>query len=436
MSNPITNHHIHTFTSDCAPKTFLRIITSSFVRKNPKMVMGVLQFKHTRNLLSFLEKSKKNKPLNRRSNIDKYISFLNIGMKNNQIEIFRMAKQASELVDAETKLIGLTLNMDHMDDHEKPVKNFNTQLFEAKKIKKTYPDNYFPFVSIDPRARSGKSLQIWAKKFFENGIRSKTSGTVYPYFSGIKLYPALGFFPFDPRLDELYAYAEKKGIPIMSHCTRVGSMYIGKKIEVLIPKKPAMLLLNDDTESLTAQKEIYERIDRYYQQGWIKNSNCGNNDIACDLFGHPQNYIPVMRKFPKLKICLAHMGGTDEMSYMKEAQQKTMKTNTEQYKIWKVDRYNWADLLLNLMKKYPHLYSDVSYSVAEINSGNTLNLMLEWFETLDDEGKKIGYRILFGTDFYMTERETREAELYTMAKEKFGDWYEKLAVENSRSYIY
>ena len=348
MAKPFTNIHIHVFNSECAPENFLRIIDLGLVRRYPAPVKKFLQNKYVRKGIWKINGliSKKS----RRSGLDKYLSFLNVGTQYSQMQIFEMAHSVAKNYDSEARVVTLTLNMDYMDNQgAKPAKNFATQIEEIKRIKTFYPDQLFPFLGVDPRAKSGKDLLNWTRQNFEYGVTSSKTNKAYPYFAGIKLYPGLGFFPFDPRLDALYAYAEANGIPIMTHCTRSGSQYVGSLIESLIPHKPDMIMPDQASpEAIQAQQEIYARIDRYYHEGWVKNSKRGGNDLACDLFGHPQNYVPVMLKYPKLKICLAHMGGSDEM----------VKSGTDlQRKVWRIDGENWAELTLKLMKNpYRYVY--------------------------------------------------------------------------------
>ncbi len=442
---PLTNIHIHVFTTECAPDKFLRSLNINFLRRFPGPVKKIIDYKRTRSLIDWLAKFGKSKKGEERSKISKYISFLEVGTSREQIDIFRDALEVGQKFDTESRMIGLSLNMDHMDDTGQPPKNFNTQLRELKRIKKYYPDHFFPFVCVDPRARSGQMMVNWIKKFFENGLRSKDSKQVYPFFAGIKMYPALGFFPFDPRLDQLYAYAEKNGIPIMTHCTRVGSQYIGARIESLIPKKAEMLGPEAGTsdEFDQVKKEIHDRIDRYYAMGWVKNSDIGDNDKACDLFGHPQNYVPVMLKYPKLKICLAHMGGDDQMllQQMKEEEIRRMKRKKresiiEELEIIKTDHYNWASLVKDLMKRHPNMYTDISYTLGALGNEKVKKEIAEWLDTKDQKEKPLGDRVLFGTDFYMTEREARESVLYGLAQDHLSDWYDRMSRDNCERYLY
>ncbi len=431
MAAPLTNIHMHIFNSECAPENFLRIMSIKFVRKNPKLVKSLLETKKIRQAIWWINTLQKRSKMKRRSSFSKYIAFLNVGTQRSQSDVFNLAFNVAKTYDPSARIVALTLDMDHMDNQgkiaEKPLK---TQLEEVKQLKRYNPDNFFPFLGVDPRTRLDSDLVEWSRSFFTTGVKSRMSGKVYPYFSGIKIYPALGFFPFDPRLNELYAYAEKEGIPVMTHCTRGGSQYVGSQIETFIPKQPALILPEESKpgydEAINARNEIYARIERYYEKGWIKNSSIGNNDFACDLFSHPQNYVPVMVKYPKLKICLAHMGGADEV---------IDNGNPIQKEIHEADGYNFADLIFALMELHLNMYTDMSYTLSGLEDNKVKTRFSQWLNTIDKEGKKLENRVLFGTDFFMTEQEAHERELYELARNFLTDRFDKLARENAVSYL-
>jgi predicted TIM-barrel fold metal-dependent hydrolase len=309
MPKPITNAHIHVFDARCAPDRFFLVLPAWVVRRFAQPLKSLLMSRAGLaliNNLSWLTSS-----INDKGKIARYIAFTKIGSERSQEDVFQMALKVGKQYDASIRLIGLTLNMDHMDSEpSNPLnyKNYATQLEEVKNIKRNSPKHFFPFLCIDPRHKTGADLRDWVKDQLTDGFEHQ--GKLYRYFYGLKIYPAMGFFPFDPALEEVYAYAEEYGIPIMTHCTRGGSQYIGKYIQQLIPKEPKIMLSTQKADD--AFGEIKKLIEKYDNNGWIKNSPIGNNDKACDLFTHPQNYIPVLEKFPKLKICIAHMGGEGE----------------------------------------------------------------------------------------------------------------------------
>jgi predicted TIM-barrel fold metal-dependent hydrolase len=430
MSLPFTNVHTHVFTGDCAPDRFLRILPNNFVRRFSKPIKNVLESKSGRTFIHGIAKLLSGKNSNKRREFDKYISFLDVGTQATQMEIFKMALEAGLAYDHAVRIVGLTMNMDYMDTVPSVKQlSFETQLAQVKDIKRYYPSHFFPFLGIDPRHKGGSELVQWSRPYFENGVVHKPSGKVYPYFSGIKLYPALGFFPFDPRLEELYAYAERNDLPVMTHCTRAGSQYIGSKLRTLIPLDPPFIDPGSNAVSLAAKQNIYQRIASYYKNNWINNSDIGDNDIGCDLFGHPENYIVLLEKFPKLKICLAHMGGSNEIAlppYSKDLQ-----------KIRKVDTTSWFDWIIQMMTTYPNMYTDISYTVSDLGDVSTkiYQRVVTLMNTLDKNGKPLSERVLFGTDFFMTEQEARESDLYAITKANLAPWYDQITRLNPQKYL-
>jgi len=430
MTLPFTNIHTHVFNSQCAPDRFLRILPVPLVRNAPRLIKGIIDSRPGRWLIHGLFNKWYHKSPDKRREVDKYIAFLNIGTHATQLEVFQTALQAGSTFDPAVRIVGLTMDMDFMDSQ--PSKNqisFETQLEEVKAIKRYYPASFFPFLGIDPRNRGGLALVNWAKKYFESGVVTRDA-KVYPYFSGIKLYPALGFFPFDPRLEELFRFAEANQLPVMTHCTRVGSQYIGGQIESLIPDHPPMITIAGNKVIDEVKERIEKRIREYKDPGraWVKNSDIGKNDLACDLFGHPENYIPLLEKFPKLKICLAHMGGSSEIIKYDKG---------ELAEIRKVDPVSWFEHIESMMKKYPNLYTDISYTLSDFGdmAGPVYQRVLVFLNTRDDSNHLLGERVLFGTDFFMTEQERREPELYAITKQSLGVWWDMIGRHNTQRFL-
>jgi uncharacterized protein len=446
MNKPLTNIHMHIFTSECAPPNFLRVQTSFLLKVLAPLLKPLVERDSVRRFLS-----RANWLLNlfgraNRHKIGRYIGFMDVASQYTEADIFRIALKAAKTHDPQPRLVALTLDMDHMDNCSEPVVNYQTQLARALHLKKLYPDTLFPFISADPRSRGGGELVRYVRPYFETGVKSHLKEGILPYCSGIKLYPAQGFFPFDPRLEELYRYAEAGGIPLIFHCTRVGSQYLGNNIEALIPPEPEMIMPvagnPGQAEALAAKEEIHARIARYRAKGWIRNNTMGVNDNACDLFSHPQNYVPVLLKFPNLKICLAHMGGSTEVSYMDPdlADEKGRKASGHRryrrlQETWKTDGHNWARLIRDLMVTHPNLYTDLSYTVADLDSGLVRTNIMRWLATTDLNHRELSERILFGTDFFLAEAEKGEPTLYQLILNTLPHHLHQLTRENPERFL-
>lgn len=96
--------------------------------------------------------------------------------------------------------------------------NEDTQINQISKIVAKYPWQIFPFIMFDPRRKN--AVEICKQALEEKG------------FLGIKLYPALGYFPvlgagqskeIDDALKSMYAYCDSHRIPITVHCATRGA---------------------------------------------------------------------------------------------------------------------------------------------------------------------------------------------------------------------
>ncbi|WP_158965600.1 amidohydrolase family protein [Chachezhania sediminis] len=193
-----------------------------------------------------------------------------------------------------------------------------------------------PFATIDPRA-DPQAKELW------RAIDSLG-------FKGIKIYPRLGFSPTDPVLMEhVYPRAEQLGLPVMTHCSR----------------------------------------------GGVKQH--GLPDRIADHYTDPMTYLPVLKRFPDLKVCLAHFGGQrDWEAYV----------NPELPSPYHDERVrNWQVMIRQMICSgdYPNLWTDISYTLFDFEEYIPF---LRTFLTGDDEGtERLRSRVLFGSDFYMTRQE-------------------------------
>src|SRR6202008_4310037 len=181
--------------------------------------------------------------------------------------------------------------------------------------------------------------------------------------TGLKMYPPLGYYPFDARLSGIFAYAEKNQIPITTHCARGGVFYKG-----------------EITEDMCTHPKTGEHIKEQ------------KNKFFTDTFTDPSNYSYLLDQFPKLKINLAHFGGFDEW-------QKFLGNTFDD------GLPSWYEKVSDLVRKYMNVYTDISYTMFNADLFNLLKL------TLAD--KTLKNKILFGSDFYMVEQETNERQFVT-----------------------
>jgi predicted TIM-barrel fold metal-dependent hydrolase len=313
----------------------------------------------------------------------KTIAFLKIGLLKSQDLVFEeMLNQYPKSDDV--RFIILPLNFKYMGAGKLDVP-YEQQLLDLFEVKKRYPEKCFPFVAVDPRMGSSEENAAFIARYIEKG------------FSGIKLYPAMGFYPFDQRLDKTYEIAAKKNIPILTHCSKGGINYCS----------------TTEMESMTSPVDINgTRYDFPYNPK-IKLGE------YCDTLNSPYQWEVILKKYPMLKVCIAHLG-MDSSTNFKNFGDATKKD------------FEWYNKIRMLMKSYDNVYADISYSLA-------YDPFYPWFlKEYSQMAPAVQDRVLFGTDYFMTVQEVNgdENQLYKTAFEKLGPvLFHKLADDNVVRYL-
>jgi predicted TIM-barrel fold metal-dependent hydrolase len=330
------NAHTHIFTAQYVPNNVVGIPILKFLAYYPvrRKIVEVLKYVTAGKV---------------KSKIERIAKFAEIGLGKSQEVIFNQLQDYYKGW-GDMRFVVLMMDMEQMGAGM-PLSNYYTQLDELIRLraKGNYADILLPFIAIDPRRpefSNGQALLDWVKHYFD-----------HYGFVGIKMYPALGYYPFDEKLDELYAWAEKTQIPIMYHCTD-GVIYYRGSLKGFPPPRFASKF-----HSLNETKpELFQR-----------------------NFTEPDNYHHVLKMFPKLKICLGHYGGENEMLKSKP---------------------NWYSRVRELIVNHEYVYTDVSFSLH-----NTSVFPLIHADINDSNNKDLGDKILFGTDYFVVEKNKDEAQL-------------------------
>ncbi|NQV73767.1 amidohydrolase family protein [bacterium] len=287
--------------------------------------------------------------LGRLSNTRKFervAAFAGIGSQASQEDVFNILQG---YYPSDTQFVVLPVDFSYMGAGN-PKQPYLDQLGELRQLKRdpVVGPRIHPFVGIDPR-REG-FLQL-AKTYIERHE-----------FAGIKLYPPLGFSPLDERLTPLWEWSEAKQVPIMVHCSSGGVYFRGKISDVIWPDKTA----------------IHPRFSR-------------SNDVWTDHLSDPAGYRSILRQYPSLKICLAHMGGH-------EACQAWLSEPWPNH----LSQSNWLTVILGLIKEFPNVYTDISYVGFQVAVHPVIHALVR--------DPVIGKRILFGSDYYMVHQDVTERE--------------------------
>lgn len=350
----IINSHIHVFRSVDIPSKFL-----------PLRLVRILSTKFGFRILAKILNSLN--PLSSKDLFNRYIRFISIGRKSTQKEIFL---ECAKFYPKNTIFNILTMDMAYMQAGKVP-RDYILQLKELSDLKKEYPNLIKLFIHIDPRRENIYQLFLHAIEDLK--------------FDGVKLYPSLGYFPYDLRLQPIYEYCEKHSIPIIAHCSPANPVhYKGSK------RKLKKLLEN-------AKLPI---------TGKTKKELCAN-------FTNPLNYKIVLERYPKLKICAAHWGsGLSWKKYLEHPEQEN----------------NWFYYIKDMIQEYPNFYTDISFTLNNQEYFSVLKVLLQ--------NPDIKNKVLFGSDFYMVETETEEKRFCFDLRAYLGeDLFKTIAYDNSIKFL-
>ncbi|MEM6737873.1 MAG: amidohydrolase family protein [Bacteroidota bacterium] len=446
------NTHVHLFTASFVPSGFYGRPAKNFFNKI-KWLVPVREF--FLNLLKFIN------PFNAYDKGNQLAKLVEIGALDSQQEVLENLRGDYDF-NPNMNYVVLSLDMDYMEAGTPDI-NYLTQLEELTQLKYDNQHDIIPFVCIDPRRFEGELLVKFVKEYIED-----------KGFKGIKMYPALGYYPFDARLLDLYAYAEKNQIPIITHCDRGGIHYQGtynpisksklindlfytryyydfkliRRLKNEIAKEKSDFEFNLEDYEQFRLSQTFTKLESVKSDGIdpmkvnqfvIQAEDDFNNvkkyfdtkDISkftseprfFHNFSHPQAFEEILKIFPKLKICFAHFGGSEEIQKVKKVKSnlsqlfKSESSNRNGCHIdlvscdsfikclrqTKTVSNSWYLLILDLMSTYENVYADISYSLHDKRNFPLLNAPLQVSHIAD--------RILFGTDFYLVEREKSEKKL-------------------------
>jgi len=346
------NTHIHTFRDIDVPEKFLPLHLVRILSSN-------IGFKLIGRFLNLLN------PFSTDDVFNRYLKFITIGRLGSQEKIFN---ECTKNYDPDTKFVILPMDMAYMGAG-KVERLYPEQIKELAELKKKYPETVIPFIHIDPRR---------ANSFLRVRTAIEQQG-----FMGVKIYPPIGYFPYDERLYPIYDYCQNNHIPIITHCSPFNPVHFkGSKKELI--------------ELLSKSKTP------------INTKGKSNKDL-CSHFTDPSNWEYVMRDFPNLKICLAHFGSSyywdkflDDLAY---------------------DETNWFIKIKSMMLKYDNLYTDISFTMNDEEYFSLLKVLL----TKDI----IKDKILFGSDYYMVETKANESRFSLDLRAYLGEALFKMISEDN-----
>jgi predicted TIM-barrel fold metal-dependent hydrolase len=355
----------------------------------------------------------------------RYINLGRFAFHGRQSTTFRQLK---EQYPDDTRFVILPMDMEFMDAG-KVATGYREQMQDLARLKAIHGDRFLPFVFVDPRRISAEP-DLFNYSQVNGKIVLDPNCFIKEYiedckFSGFKIYPALGYYPFDERLLPLWKYAAENGIPIVTHCIRGNIFYRGtKKREwdhhpvfqealgdgeygpLLLPETKHIEWINNFTHPLN----FLCLLDREFLAKLV---GAAKDPRVKETFGYDAASGTIVYDLRELKICFGHFGGDEEWSryfqldrdlYTKELviasnfgidfthDSKGQPSPGKPEQIWK--NVDWFSIICSLMLQYPNVYSDISFILHEPGILPLLKRTLQ-------PGNALRNRVLYGTDFYV-----------------------------------
>ena len=366
-----------------------------------------------------------------------------------------------------TGFIVLPMDMEFMDAGETKA-SYSEQMDELADIKEKNKKTFFPFVFVDPRrlekekagffgytiGADGKQIldkDCFVKQFIED-----------KKFSGFKIYPALGYYPFDELLLPVWKYAADNQIPIMTHCIRGTIFYRGNKKsrwnkhEVFKQSfnggfDQSLLLPEIENEKFSWNFTHPMNFLCLLKEELLRQLVSKAGPAIKLLFGYTDLQTPLKHDLSKLKICFGHFGGDDQWKLFLERDRDNFSSELLEHpdhgiefftsrtdgqpipgKIEQVWKYtDWYSVICSLMLQYDNVYSDISYIVHD----NDIQPLLK--STLQEQNKKLRSRVLFGTDFYVVRNHKSERNMLVDSLAGLTEHeFDLIARINPREYLY
>jgi predicted TIM-barrel fold metal-dependent hydrolase len=361
-SFPMVNCHVHTFTHKHTPSRFL-----------PWPVNALARLAVVRRLLYWLARVFDPK---REGALGRYVEIIRTSYDRDQDAVFA---ELRGFYPTGTRFVVLPMDMTMMNAGpcEEPIA---TQHERLATLRDRNRELVIPFAAVDPR--HSDVVQTTIRLIEEKGFR------------GLKLYPPTGYHPNDPRIRDLYTYAEDHDLPVLTHCSRPASVkYRGTP-------SPDMQVDPNTGEHLHL-----------------------GTDALLTRFTDPDAYVPILAAHPRLRFCLAHFGGAGDWRAYIEKPWDFVPNSPDK---------SWLTKILEMIRSgdYPGLWTDIAYTLfADDDYVYLLKVLLE------DE--QIRSRVLFGSDFYVVEsarleERSRSLRLRAILGE---DVFDEIARHNPRAWL-
>lgn len=426
-----------------------------------------LFFKSGRNLMIFVLKNlfrflKALPGKQTQSLLNRYMLLARYTLYANQNNIFnRLEKQYVP----GSRFVVLPMDMEFMDAGVPPV-SYEDQMAKLAEAKQKNPETLIPFVFVDPRRIEKEGAKYFGYTVSNGKVVLDPDCFIRDYiekkeFGGFKIYPALGYYPFDEALLPVWKYAADNELPITTHCIKGTIFYRGVKHKKW-DEHPIFKQAQGDNESI--QLPLLERKNVDFSLNFTHPLNylclleepllrilvSRAKDVKIKkLFGYTDLDSPLKHDLSHLKICLAHFGGEDQWEAYLERDRFNYPLQIIQHRDRGLDfsikdgiipwgrfeqhwKYvDWYSIIYSLMAQYDNVYADISYILSKPSIfpllKETVNVQLN---------PKVSKKVLFGTDFYVVRNHNSDKELVANSiSELSDDEFNLIARENTHRFV-
>ena len=410
--------------------------------------------------------------------IQRYMLILEFTKYSSQKKIFdRLIK----MYEPGSKMVILPMDMEYMGAGSTK-ESYLQQIAEIHaEVKSNHTNVEFltPFLFVDPRRIRNKK-NATDKDFFnweiETGIRNGnpfnyvrlqdcivrdylegTGGIEDGSFKGIKIYPALGYFPFDEDLLALWSYCVQHDIPITTHCTK-GTIYYRGRLRTSWQKHPVFTDADgnfldlkcwnnyDLQVNFTHPLNYLVLLEDYFLSQLLKRYKNQKLDLLFGLNGDS-----VSQGLSTLKVNMAHYGGSSEWRRHLEADRSDLTVEllespdkgvellkvqnqgqtlyTKPAWLWGRMNADWFTIISSMMLQYQNVYADISYILRNEDLMPLLTSQLQ-------NNRKMAKKILFGTDFFVVRNHKSERQLLVDLESYIGpDHFNLIARDNTKQFL-
>jgi len=132
----------------------------------------------------------------------------------------------------------------------------------------------------------------------------------------------------------------------------------------------------------------------------------------------PEHWETILGKdeYHNLKVCFAHFGG--DQAFVRE----------------EIPGGTWTAKVVDLMKRFPNVYADISYHTAAMGSAKKAERYLANLRKLV-VNPKLSQRILFGTDFFLVRARLKEDSYWNYYEALLEDIFQPMATRNPVEFL-